>query len=56
VAPEIVKDPARVRSDEQRRAAADVRKIAAETGWVASTPLATTLADMLDDFAQRTAS
>ena len=56
VAPEIVTDPARVRSDEQRRAAADVTKIATETGWVASTPLAKTLADMLEDFAERTAS
>jgi GDP-4-dehydro-6-deoxy-D-mannose reductase len=54
VAPEIVTDPARVRSDEQRRAAADVRKIAAETGWAPSTPLATTLQDMLDDFSRRT--
>jgi GDP-4-dehydro-6-deoxy-D-mannose reductase len=55
VLPQIVTDPARVRSDEQRRAVADVRKIAAETGWTASTPLATTLRDMLDDFPQRTA-
>jgi len=55
VTPEIVTDPVRVRSDEQRRAAADVRKIAAETGWAASTPLAITLQDMLDDFPQRNA-
>ena len=55
VTPEIVTDPARVRSDEQRRAVADVRKIAAETGWAASTPLARTLTDMLDDSARRIA-
>ena len=52
---DIVTDPARVRSDEQRRAVADVRKIAADTGWLASTPLSTTLADMLDDWKRRTA-
>ncbi len=33
VTAEIVTDPARVRSDEQRRAVADVRKIVADTGW-----------------------
>lgn len=55
VTADVVTDPARVRSDEQRRAVADVRKIAADTGWSASTPLATTLADMLDDWKRRTA-
>ena len=49
-------DPARLRSDEQRRARADVRKIARDTGWSAETPLATTLADMLDDWTHRIAS
>jgi GDP-4-dehydro-6-deoxy-D-mannose reductase len=49
-------DPARLRSDEQRRARADVRKIARDTGWSAATPLATTLADMLDDWTHRIAS
>ena len=46
-------DPARLRADEQRRAVADVRKIDADTGWSASTPLATTLQDMLDDWSER---
>ena len=50
---DIVIDPARLRSDEQRRAVADVRKIAADTGWSASVPLSTTLADMLDDWNRR---
>lgn len=53
VAADITIDPARVRSGEQRRAVADVRKIAIETGWSASIPLSQTLADMLDDWNQR---
>jgi GDP-4-dehydro-6-deoxy-D-mannose reductase len=53
VTADIVIDPARLRSDEQRRAVADVRKIAADTGWSASVPLSTTLADMLDDWNRR---
>ena len=47
-------DPARLRADEQRRAVADVRKIAADTGWSASIPLAATLRDMLEDWTERT--
>ena len=47
-------DPARVRAEEQRRAVADVGKIATDTGWSASTPLATTLRDMLEDWTRRT--
>jgi GDP-4-dehydro-6-deoxy-D-mannose reductase len=50
---EIVTDPSRVRSGEQRRAVADVAKIHADTGWSAATPLARTLADMLDDWSER---
>ncbi len=55
VAAEIVTDPGRMRSGEQRRAAADVRKIAADTGWSSSIPLSTTLGDMLDDWHERIA-
>ncbi|HSC98899.1 MAG TPA: GDP-mannose 4,6-dehydratase [Casimicrobiaceae bacterium] len=50
---ETVVDPARLRADEQRRAMADVRKIAADTGWSASTPLRSTLHDTLDDWRRR---
>lgn len=50
---ERIVDSARLRADEQRRAAADVRKIAADTGWRASTPLATTLRDMLEYWTRR---
>jgi GDP-4-dehydro-6-deoxy-D-mannose reductase len=45
----IERDPARLRANEQRRAVADVQKIAEHTGWRASIPLSTTLRDMLDD-------
>jgi GDP-4-dehydro-6-deoxy-D-mannose reductase len=54
VAVERVIDPGRLRADEQRRAVADVRKIAADTGWTASIPLAKTLHDVLDDWNERT--
>lgn len=47
---ETVTDPMRLRAEEQRRALADVRKIARDTGWSASIPLQTTLRDMLDDW------
>ncbi len=46
-------DPTRLRSDEQRRACADVRKIARDTGWSAATPLSVTLTDMLEDWTHR---
>ena len=49
----IVTDPSRVRPAEQRRAVANVDKIATDTGWTASTPLARTLSDMLDDWSRR---
>jgi len=45
---EIVLDPARVRAGEQRRVAADVRKIASHAGWAAHTPLERSLRDALD--------
>lgn len=45
----VERDPTRLRASEQRRAVADVQKIAAHTGWRASIPLSTTLRDMLDD-------
>jgi len=50
---DVHQDPARMRADEQRRAAADVRKISQDTGWSATTPLAETLADTLDDWSER---
>lgn len=53
VSAEIVTDPDRIRRGEQRRAAADVRKIATDTGWSSSIPLSVTLADMLDDWNER---
>ena len=53
VTADVVTDAARVRSAEQRRAVADVRKIAADTGWSARTPLSRTLGDMLDDWSRR---
>ena len=49
----IVTDPSRVRPAEQRRAVADVHKIAHDTGWTATTPLTQTLSDMLDDWTRR---
>jgi GDP-4-dehydro-6-deoxy-D-mannose reductase len=45
---EIALDPSRVRAVEQRRVAADVRKIESQTGWVAHTPLEQSLRDALD--------
>ena len=53
VTAEVVTDPARIRAGEQRRAAADVRKIATDTGWSPSIDLSTTLRDMLDDWQER---
>ena len=53
VGAEVVRDPGRIREGEQRRAAADVRKIATDTGWSSSIPLSTTLGDMLDDWNER---
>jgi len=50
---EVVVDPAHVRAGEQRRAVADVHKIASDTGWAATIPLARSLADVLDDWNQR---
>jgi GDP-4-dehydro-6-deoxy-D-mannose reductase len=49
----IQRDPSRVRADEQRRAVADVGRIERDTGWSATTPLATTLADTLADWKER---
>lgn len=46
---EIVSDPARIRPGEQRRAAADTRKIQHDTGWSPAIPLSQTLVDMLAD-------
>ena len=56
VAVETTTDPSRLRSNEQRRAAVDVRKIGAATGWSASIPLSTTLRDMLEDWKERISS
>ena len=53
VAPEVRGDPARARADEQRRAVADVGRIRRDTGWVATIPLASTLADVIDDWSER---
>ena len=53
VTAEVVTDPARVRIHEQRRAVADVRKIANDTGWSARIPLSRTLGDMLEEWTQR---
>lgn len=53
ISAELIIDPARVRAGEQRRAAADVRKIAQDTGWRASISLSRTLADMLNDWNDR---
>jgi len=50
---ETIVDEGRLRATEQRRAVADVRKIAADTGWSATTPLKDTLRDMLDDWKRR---
>jgi GDP-4-dehydro-6-deoxy-D-mannose reductase len=49
----LVTDAARVRQGEQRRAVADVRKIAGDTGWSSSIPLSSTLGDILDDWLER---
>ena len=51
---EIVTDSTRMRAGEQRRAMADVRKIAADTGWSASIPLGETLMSVLNEWEQRT--
>lgn len=51
---EIVTDATRMRAGEQRRAMADVRKIAADTGWSASIPLGETLMSVLNEWEQRT--
>jgi len=50
---DVQRDPARMRADEQRRAVADVRSIERDTGWSATTPLTTTLADTLADWKER---
>lgn len=49
----VVVDPARLRPGEQRRAVADVTLIERDTGWRATTPLAASLAAMLDDWSKR---
>lgn len=53
VTAKIVVHPERLRKGEQRRAAADVRKIERDTGWSSSIPMSTTLADMIDDWKKR---
>lgn len=53
VTAEIVTDRDLLREGEQRRACADVRKIARDTGWSSSIPMSRTLADMLDDWRKR---
>jgi GDP-4-dehydro-6-deoxy-D-mannose reductase len=50
---ETIVDATRLRVSEQRRAVADVGKIAADTGWSATTPLDATLRDRLDDWKRR---
>ena len=50
---EVRTDPARARADEQRRAVADVGRIQRDTGWVATIPLASTLADVSVDWSER---
>lgn len=50
---DVQRDPARMRADEQLRAVADVGSINRDTGWSATTPLATTLADTLADWKER---
>jgi GDP-4-dehydro-6-deoxy-D-mannose reductase len=49
VALEFAVDPARLRPGEQRRMVGDPAKLAAATGWQASTPLDSTLRDILDE-------
>jgi GDP-4-dehydro-6-deoxy-D-mannose reductase len=50
---DVETDPARLRASEQRRAIADVRKIARDTGWMARTMLDDTLRDTLEDWKGR---
>ena len=50
---EITVDATRLRAGEQRRAVANVAKIARDTGWSSSIPLSATLGDMLDDWRER---
>jgi len=53
VTAETIVDKSRVRIGEQRRAVADVRRIRSDAGWTPSIPLSRTLADMLDEWTQR---
>jgi GDP-4-dehydro-6-deoxy-D-mannose reductase len=50
---DVVPDPLRARPSQQRRAAADIRKITRETGWEPRIPLSSTLANMVDDCRRR---
>ena len=50
---ELVAVPARMRPGEQRRMVGDATKLFGQTGWSASTPLATTLRDIIDDWSGR---
>lgn len=51
---EVVVDETRLRAGEQRRVRADVARIAADTGWAARLPLATSLFDILEFWKGRT--
>jgi len=53
VALELVTVSARMRPSEQRRMAGDATKLFQQTGWSASTPIATTLRDIIDDWSGR---
>ncbi|HEY2817058.1 MAG TPA: GDP-mannose 4,6-dehydratase [Casimicrobiaceae bacterium] len=53
VALELVTVPARMRPGEQRRMVGDAAKLFKQTGWFASTPVATTLRDIIDDWSGR---
>jgi GDP-4-dehydro-6-deoxy-D-mannose reductase len=50
---QVVTDSARLRPDEQRRAVADVSKIARDTGWRAMIPLERTLVDTFEYWSER---
>lgn len=52
----IVRDPARLRPADQRRVCGDPRRLQAATGWQPQITLATSLADVLQDWRQRPAA
>jgi len=49
IEPEIRQDPSRLRQSEQRRMAANPKRLTQDTGWIPRIPLETTLNDILDD-------